>query len=138
VSKDNVFSLDRFRTKGGSEQAGEAAKEAATPEVKATPRRRPRAETTFVRLPYQQITQLYGRLSAAAFHVMVELDHQHFKNRGKNPLKLTNQTDLAAAGMRRNTKVKALRELQDAGLITLQKEGKGAFVVTMSWHPVVI
>jgi hypothetical protein len=138
VSKDNVFSLDRFRTKGWSEQAVEAAKETATPEVKkATPRRRPLAETTFVRLPYQQITQLYGRLSVAAFHVMVELDHQHFKNRGKNPLKLTNQTNLATAGMRRNTKVKALRELQDAGLITLQKEGKGAFVVTISWHPVV-
>jgi DNA polymerase family A len=114
VSKDNVFSLNRFRTKGWSEQTVEAAKEVATPEVKkATPRRRPRAETTFVRLPYQPITQLYGRLSAAAFHVMVELDHQHFKNR-----------------------VKALRELQDAGLITLQKEGKGAFVVTISWHPV--
>ena len=139
MSKDNVFSLDRFRTKGWSEQAVEAAKEAGTPEVKkVTPRRRPRAETTFVRLPYQQITQLYGRLSAAAFHVMVELDHQHFKNGGKNPLKLTNQTHLAAAGMRRNTKVKALRELQDAGLITLQKQGKGAFVVTISWHPVVI
>jgi hypothetical protein len=86
VSKDNVFSLNRFRTKGWSEQAAKAAKEAATPEVKkATPNRRPRAETTFVRLPYQQITQLYGCLSVAAFHVMVELDHQHFKNRGKNP-----------------------------------------------------
>jgi hypothetical protein len=39
-----------------------------------------------------------------------------------NPLKLTNQTNLAAAGMRRNTKVKALRELQEIGLITLQPE----------------
>jgi hypothetical protein len=106
VSKNNVFSLDRFRTKGWSEQTVEVAK----PEVKkAAPGRRPLAEMTFVRLPYQQITQLYGRLSVAAFHVMVELDHQHFKNRGKNPLKLTNQTDLAAAGMRRNTKVKAAR-----------------------------
>jgi hypothetical protein len=139
MSKDNVFSLDRFRTKGWSEQAVEAAKDTPTPEVKkATPHRRPRAETTFVRLPYQQITQLYGCLSVAAFHVMVELDHQHFKNRGKNPLKLTNQTNLATAGMRRNTKVKALRELQDAGLVILQKEGNGAFVVTISWHPVVI
>jgi DNA-binding transcriptional ArsR family regulator len=104
---------------------------------KAAPRRRPLAGEAFVRLPYRRVIQLYGRLSAAALFVLIELDHQHFKGRGQNPLKLTNQTDLSAAGMPRCTKARALRELRDVGLITLQKEGREAFVVTLSWHPVV-
>jgi hypothetical protein len=132
MSKDNVFSLDRFRsTRPHPEDDDTKAKEVA-------PRKRPLADETFVRLPYRRVTQLYGRLSGAALFVLIELDHQHFKGRGQNPLKLTNQTDLAAAGMPRNTKARALRELQDVGLITLQKKGKEAFLVTLSWHPVVL
>jgi hypothetical protein len=132
VSKANVFSLDRFRsTRPHPEGDDTKAKKVAL-------RKRPLADETFVRLPYRRVTQLYGRLSAAALFVLIELDHQHFKGRGKNPLKLTNQTDLAAAGMPRNTKARALRELQDVGLITLQTKGKEAFLVTLSWHPVVL
>jgi hypothetical protein len=128
VSNDNLFSLEKFRSKLPPD---------AKPS-KAVPRKRPLSDETFVRIPYRRVTELYGRLSAASYAVLIELDHQHFKARGKNPLKLTNQTDLAAAGMPRNTKARALRELQAVGLITLQKEGKGAFVVTLSWHPAVL
>jgi hypothetical protein len=128
VSNDDVFSLEKFRSKLPPD---------AKPN-KAVPRKRPLSDETFVRIPYRRVTQLYGRVSVAALFVLIELDHQHFKGRGQNPLKLTNQTDLAAAGMPRNTKARALRELQDVGLITLQKEGKGAFVVALSWHPVVL
>jgi hypothetical protein len=128
VSNDNVFSLEKFRSKLPPD---------AKPS-KAVPRKRPLSDETFVRIPYRRVTELYGPLSAASYAVLIELDHQHFKARGKNPLKLTNQTDLAAAGMPRNTKARALRELQDVGRITLQKEWKGAFVVTLSWHPVVL
>ena len=132
MSKANVFSLDRFQsTRPHSEGDKTKNKEVA-------PRKRPPADETFVRLPYHRVIQLYGRLSAAALFVLIELDHQHFKGRGQNPLKLTNQTDLAAAGMPRNTKARALRELQEVGLIILQKEGKEAFSVTLSWHPVVL
>jgi hypothetical protein len=132
MNKVNVFSLDRFRSTHPHPEDDKAEAK------KVEPRRRPLADETFVRLPYRRVTELYGRLSAASYAVLIELDHQHFKARGKNPLKLTNHTDLAAAGMPRNTKARALRELQDVGLITLQKEGKGAFVVTLSWHPVVL
>jgi hypothetical protein len=93
VSNDNVFSLEKFRSKLPPD---------AKPS-KAVPRKRPLSDETFVRIPYRRVTELYGRLSAASYAVLIELDHQHFKARGKNPLKLTNQTDLAAAGMPRNT-----------------------------------
>jgi hypothetical protein len=98
--------------------------------------RRPRADETFVRLPYRHIIQSYGKLSAAALFVLVELDHQHFKAHGDNPVRLSNQTDLAAAGMPRCTKARALRELQKVGLIRYTQAGCGAFMVALTWHPV--
>jgi hypothetical protein len=79
VSNDNVFSLEKFRSKLPPD---------AKPS-KAVPRKRPLSDETFVRIPYRRVTELYGRLSAASYAVLIELDHQHFKARGKNPLKLT-------------------------------------------------
>jgi hypothetical protein len=128
---NNVFSLDRFQSTRPHPRADKAKAN------KVAPRKRPFADETFVRLPYRRVIQLYRRLSVAALFVLIELDHQHFKGGGQNPLKLTNQTDLAAAGMPRNTKARALRELQNVGLITLHKEGKEAFLVTLLWYPVV-
>jgi hypothetical protein len=105
------------------------------PKKPRTPKR-PRTNETFVRLPYHRITQAYGKLSAAALHVMIELDHQHFKGFGKNPVTLTNQTELATMGMHRYTKARALRQLRDAGLVSYTQTGQQAYIVTLTWHPV--
>ena len=126
MSKDNnVFDLRKFQSK-------------ARPPEEAKPKRaapkRSRTDETFARIPYHRVTQAYGKLSAAALHVVIELDHQHFQTH-ENPVRLSNQTALAAMGMHRSTKGKALRELRDVGLISFTQVGQGAFMVTLSWYP---
>jgi hypothetical protein len=96
------------------------------------PRRAPATEP-FVRLPYARFMQTYGKLSAAALYVAIELDHLHFGH--VNPVTLTNK-DLKPIGMHRNTKAKALRQLRNVGLISYTQDGHGSYCVTMTWHPV--
>jgi hypothetical protein len=125
---DNVFDWATRVSK--RKPAGEAK-----PKKPAAPKR-PRTDETFARIPYRRVILAYGKLSAAALFVLIELDHQHFKARGENPVRLSNQTDLAAAGMPRNTKARALRELQAAGFIKFTQAGHEAFMITLTWHPV--
>ena len=73
------------------------------------------AKETFARIPHERGLKLYGRIGAAAWAVLIELDRQILKPR-KNPIHLTNQ-NLEAVGMSRSTKKKALRQLQNAGVI---------------------
>jgi hypothetical protein len=94
------------------------------------------ADEVFVQLPYRLLSEAYGKLTAAAYAVLIELEHQSFINFGKNRVKLTNCTPLGDRGMHRNTKAKALRQLQAAGFITYVQEGKEAFSVTLLWHQV--
>jgi hypothetical protein len=128
-----VINWDRFKSKRTAEERA-----AAKPKPKKTekPKRAPAAEP-FVRLPYARFMQAYGKLSAAAFVVAIELDHLHFTSfeAHKNPVTLTNK-DLKAVGMHRNTKAKALRQLRDAGLISFTQDGQGSYVVTLTWYPV--
>ena len=53
------------------------------------PRRR-RTKESFARIPHARGLKLYGRIGAAAWAVLVEIDRQILK-RGKNPIRLTNQ-----------------------------------------------
>jgi hypothetical protein len=79
--------------------------------------------------------KLYGRIDGAAWIILLELDRLIFKSFGQNPVRLTNQ-NLAAVGMPRNTKSKALRQLQDANVITVVRDGQAAALVTHLWHPI--
>jgi hypothetical protein len=64
-----------------------------------------------VQLPYERFMQAYGKLSAAAFVVAIELERLHFKSFDKkNRVILTNQ-NLQAVGMHPRTKGRALRQL---------------------------
>jgi hypothetical protein len=78
--------------------------------------------------------KLYKRIDGAAWVVLLELDRLIFKAYGRNPVRLANQ-GLAAVGMIRSTKLRALRQLQDAGVITVVQDGQCAPLVTHHWHP---
>ena len=78
--------------------------------------------------------ELFGHIDGAAWIILLELDRLIFKSFGRNPVHLTNQA-LEAVGMRRNSKWKALRQLEAAGVITVAREGREAPLVTHLWHP---
>ena len=93
--------------------------------------RRPTKEH-FARIPYKRGLALYG-ISGAAWTLLVALDQQIFKTH-KNPVSLPNQV-LKAIGMGRSTKQRALRRLEDAGVITVEQDGHKATIVTHHWFP---
>jgi DNA-binding transcriptional ArsR family regulator len=97
-------------------------------------RKRARTKETFARIPHESGMKLYGRIDGAAWIILLELDRLIYKSYGQNPVRLTNQ-NLAAVGMPRNTKSKALRQLEDAGVITVVQDGQAAALVTHLWHP---
>ena len=95
--------------------------------------RRVRTKETFARIPHERGLKLCGRIGAAAWVVLIELDRQIFKNH-KNPIHLPNK-NLEAVGMSRSTKKRALRQLQDAGVVIVEQQGHEATLVTHLWHP---
>jgi DNA-binding transcriptional ArsR family regulator len=78
--------------------------------------------------------ELYGRIHGAAWIILLELDRLIFKSFGRNPVRLANH-NLEAVGVSRNAKSKALRQLRDAGVITVNQQGREAAMVTHLWHP---
>jgi hypothetical protein len=110
--------------------------EVETLETGAAPARRKRAPTkgTFAKIPHDRGIALFGRIDGAAWVILLELDRLIFKSFGQNPVRLTNHT-LKAVGMPRNSKWKALRQLEDAGVITVARDGRKAPLITHLWHP---
>jgi hypothetical protein len=134
MSVNNPFDLDRLALP--DEMAKSIKRSTRQPQDggKGTGRRA-RTTETFARIPHQRGLQLYRHIGGAAWVVLIELDRLIFKAGGRNPIRLTNQ-NLQAIGMPRSTKAKALRQLQDAGVITVQLQGREAVLVTHLWHPV--
>jgi hypothetical protein len=131
---DNPFDLDRLALPDEMVKAMKRAARQAQDEGKGVGRRA-RTTETFARIPHQRGLQLYGHIGGAAWVVLIELDRLIFKAGGRNPIRLTNQ-NLQAIGMSRSTKVKALRQLQNAGVITIKLQGREAVIVTHLWYPV--
>jgi hypothetical protein len=102
----------------------------------AVPARRKRApaKETFARIPHKRGMELYEHIGGAAWVILLELDRLIFKSFGRNPIRLANH-NLDAVGVSRNAKSKALRQLQDAGVITVDQQGREAAMVTHLWHP---
>jgi hypothetical protein len=100
-------------------------------------RRQKRASTeeTFARIPHERGMKLYKHINRAAWVILLELDRLIFKSFGHNPVLLGNQ-NLKAVGINRKTKWTALRELQTAGVITVEQQGQGAALVTHHWYPI--
>jgi hypothetical protein len=93
-----------------------------------------RVTETFARLPHKRGMELYEHIGGAAWVILLELDRLIFKSFGRNPVRLANH-NLEAVGISRNAKSKALRQLQDAGVIKVDQQGREAAVVTHLWHP---
>jgi hypothetical protein len=91
----------------------------------AAPLRRPRAVETFARVPHDRALELYRhKVSGAAWLVLIELDRLVLKARGQNPVKFWSSR-LRAVGLTKRTRMRALRQLEAAGVIKVQQRGKG-------------
>jgi hypothetical protein len=101
----------------------------------AVPLRRQRAAETFARIPHERAYALYKHgVSAAAWMLLVELDRLVLKARGRNPVLLWSSA-LRDLGVSHRTRARALRELEAAGVIKVEKRGPGLSpAVTHLWY----
>jgi hypothetical protein len=101
----------------------------------AAPARRPRAVETFARIPHDRgLALCRHRLNWAAWAVLIELDRLLLKAGGKNPVRLWSSR-LRTMGVSKQTRARALRELQAAGVVEIEQRGKGLSPwVTHLWH----
>ena len=87
---------------------------------------------TFVKLPYETTLAVAGRTKNALLAVLVELDHRRFQTR-KKTIPLGNAT-LRAAGISHDAKVRALRQLEAEGMVTVDwRGGRRTPHVTLLW-----
>jgi Fe-S cluster biosynthesis and repair protein YggX len=94
--------------------------------------KRPRSGETFARIPHDRGRQLYKEIDAAAWAILIELDWLILTSKGKNPIHLTNER-LYDIGMSRNAKLKALRQLESAGVIKVERQEREVVLVTHLW-----
>jgi hypothetical protein len=101
--------------------------------------RRTRIKETFARIPHDRGLELYRRIGSAAWVILIELDRLILKGRGRNPVRLTNQ-NLRAIGLTQGNKARALKQLEKAGVVTVERNSQGgrgkAPLVTHRWFPV--
>jgi hypothetical protein len=103
----------------------------------AAPLRHPRARATetFARIPHDRGLVLcrYG-ISIHAWAVLIELDRLILKAGGKNPVRFWSSR-LRALGLVHQTRARALRQLEAAGVIKVCQRGKGLSPwVTHLWY----
>jgi hypothetical protein len=129
-SHDPASIFDDLRALRQASKAGTAA------EAPFKGQRRQRSSETFARIPHDRGLALrHHNLTGAAWLLLILLDRLIFEGRGKNPVKLTNHC-LRAAGIHRNTKTRALRELVRAGVISVEQRPGRAPLVTHLWFSV--
>jgi hypothetical protein len=97
--------------------------------------KRARSEETFARIPHHRGLRLYKKIDAAAWVILIELDRLILTSKGQNPIPLTNQR-LYDIGMSRNAKFKALRQLEQAGVIKVVRQERGTVLVTHLWFEI--
>jgi hypothetical protein len=117
---------------GGLALTPEQVAELAPLQKVSQPRQARSARAKFVKLPYEQILLAAGELQNAQLVVLVELAHLKFKMH-QNPVPLSN-TALRSAGMSRMAKLRALRQLQKAGLVRVSWRGQKCPLVTILWE----
>jgi|SRR5208337_274867 len=89
------------------------------------------ARAKFVQLPYELTIRAAGELRNAQLAVLVELTHLRFKMH-QNPVPLSNNA-LQAVGIRRDVKLRALQQLQKAGLVRVSWRRQKCPLVTILW-----
>jgi hypothetical protein len=95
--------------------------------------RRPRLAETFARIPHDRARRLY-RLSGAAWALLIELDRLIFEGHGCNPVRLTTKS-LKASGLSEKRKRYGLDQLEDVGVITVERKQGHSPLVTHLWFP---
>jgi hypothetical protein len=103
----------------------------------STPRRRQRSVETFARIPHDRALELYRRhpISGVAWVVLIELDRLILKHHGQNPVRFVSSR-LYAVGLNSHTRVRALRQLEAAGVVEIERRGLGLGPwVTHLWYP---
>jgi hypothetical protein len=97
---------------------------------------RQRLTETFARIPHDRALALYRHIGGPAWLLLIELDRLILAGRGRNPVKLTNKR-LASIGVTHHTRARALRQLEAAGVITVEYQGPGQSpLVRHLWFPV--
>jgi hypothetical protein len=100
----------------------------------ATPIPRRRATETFARIPHGKGLLLAKSIGSPALAVLIELDRLVLKNGGQNPVRLWSAA-LTKAGVTYQTRARALRQLTAAGVIRVEKRGRGLSPwVTHLWY----
>jgi hypothetical protein len=93
--------------------------------------RRQRSAETFARIPHDRGRRLY-HLSGAAWALLIELDRLIFEGRGCNPVRLTTKS-LKASGLTEKRKRYGLEELEDAGVIAVERKRGHSPLITHLW-----
>jgi hypothetical protein len=91
--------------------------------------RKKRWKRQFIKLPWAWVDQLGPMNSAAAWRIATHLLYEHWRTSGK-PITLSNVT-LAAIGVARGSKWRALKALEQAGLIRIGRRPRKSPIVTL-------
>src|SRR5262249_44917652 len=105
--------------------------------INAAIRHRQRSVETFARIPHDRALELYRRhpISGVAWVVLIELDRLILKHRGQNPVRFVSSR-LCAVGLNSHTRVRALRQLEAAGVVEIGRRGRGLGPwVAHLWYP---
>jgi hypothetical protein len=114
---------------------GALCREQRMPGAPGTSERRQRATETFARIPHDRARTLYRKIGGPAWLILVELDRLIFKSRGRNPVKLPGAL-LQEAGLSRYARWRGLRQLEEAGVVQVERQGRGRPPwVTHLWFP---
>jgi hypothetical protein len=114
--KEEIFAAQAART--------------ATETSRKLGRRAQRVE--FVMLPYAQTMSVAGKVkTSAALAVMVELAYQVFKTH--KPEVVLSNSILRTIGISRKAKLRALRQLETAGIVAVDWRGQKSPLVTVLW-----
>ena len=96
---------------------------------------RQRLTETFARIPHDRALALYQHIGGPAWLLLIELDRLILKGHGRNPIKLTNH-QLKAVGLTHHTRKRALGRLEAAGVITVERLGRGKNpLIRHLWFP---
>jgi hypothetical protein len=109
-----------FHNLGGLTLSSEQVTDLAPLQKKPSTKQRKRnGKVKFVMLPYERTLAAAGKVENATLAVLIELTHRRFK-RHQNTVLLANQA-LAAAGISRWSKDRALKRLEVVGLVKVKR-----------------
>jgi hypothetical protein len=103
-------------------------------QAQGSQRRAPLTET-FARIPHDKALALYRQVGGTVWVLLFELDRLILKAGGQNPIPLSSKR-LRAIGLTEGNRMRALRQLEIAGVILIKRRGRGHSPwVFHTWYP---